>query len=448
MKPLSSTNCKGQILILAVFAIVALTLAAGIGIDSGIGYGVKAKLNAATDAAVLAAGRAVSEGNTQEEQIASAEAAATKFFTANYPHNYLGSTPHLGATQVQFEDGEIIIDISATADVPTYFFRLVGINPFTVSASAQVRRKDLDMSFVVDVTDSLYSVRNDVKDAAELFISKFNASQDRVALITFADGSVINEPIHQVSRGFDKATVINKIRNLSFGGFTNFSEGLWNAREQLNSIASGNRSSHRVIVFFTDGSPNTFASTFTFTSRRPYYGRSHAGSVRTGSNSFGTPTGLWEYDQISTTAPSPYGNETCGYCDIRDVVSTLPDYYNPHDPSETEFRIVKNSPRRVTSQMSWTNVNRAARNLSEDMAAAARAEGIYVFTLGLGEHLTHGTGPDNERGDELLKRMANTEDSDTYDSGQPTGAYCYAATEQDLKPCFSRLASQILRLSM
>lgn len=85
------------------------------------------------------------------------------------------------------------------------------------------------------------------------------------------------------------------------------------------------------------------------------------------------------------------------------------------------------------------------------MAAKARREGIYVLTLGLGTQLTTGTGPDGERGDAILKCMANTADAKAScvaaGAGQPVGTYCHAVDADALKPCFEKLASTISRIS-
>jgi hypothetical protein len=45
--------------------------------------------------------------------------------------------------------------------------------------------------------------------------------------------------------------------------------------------------------------------------------------------------------------------------------------------------------------------------------------------------------------------MANSVDAPKrcQNANQPVGMYCYAATDADLTPCFSRLASAILRIS-
>ena len=126
----------------------------------------------------------------------------------------------------------------------------------------------------------------------------------------------------------------------------------------------------------------------------------------------------------------------------------------PNDPNAREFPIVTSTPRPVTASVSssqdqWNNVHRASRNLAEAIAAKSRQEDIYVFTLGMGASLKAKEGPDSELGEDLLRCMANTSDAPTRcrKPAEPMGLYCYAATESDLSPCFTRLASAILRIS-
>ena len=54
----------------------------------------------------------------------------------------------------------------------------------------------------------------------------------------------------------------------------------------------------------------------------------------------------------------------------------------------------------------------------------------------------------SEQGANILCRLANSPDSDTYNPAQPAGPYCYAADATALNACFARIASEILRLSM
>ncbi len=467
MKALKSNNSKGAVLVIVAVSMTALLGLAGLAIDAGMGYGVKAKLNAALDAAGIAAAKASSSGASPDERKLNAKDAAERFFHANYPDGYLGSTPTFDAEKfnVATEQGRVIVDVSATAEEPTFFMRALGFDKLNVSAKARVIRQDLDMAFVVDNTGSLKPVGLKVVEAAETFIDKFNTETDRIALISFAYGAEVDVAIRKgFLRGFEKTgangviTKINGYKN-NFAGHTNFAEGFWRAREQLNSINEEDRSSLRVIVFFTDGAPNTFSSTFNFVNLAPP-GDMFAGSVYTGSDPMSSrpPRGLWRYDKKQTEAAPPYDKEACFFCDIANEVPTLPTYYNVHDPDDTEFRILKDSPRQVTSVMNYVNVNRAARNLPEDMAEAARQQGIFVFTLGMGANITSPTGPDGEWGQDILLRMANDRRMKTdaawahlakdYHADQPPGMYCRAANETELDACYDRLASAILRLSM
>lgn len=146
---------------------------------------------------------------------------------------------------------------------------------------------------------------------------------------------------------------------------------------------------------------------------------------------------------------------------LSDQITGLPAWYNahnpaanPNDPALREFPIVTATPRAVTADMSnetiaWTNVNRASRNLVEAMAANLRDQGVFVFTLGLGSEVNTGTGPDKEKGADVLRCMANSTDAPSrcYNPAKPVGLYCPAATTVELTPCFSKLASAILRIS-
>jgi hypothetical protein len=52
-----------------------------------------------------------------------------------------------------------------------------------------------------------------------------------------------------------------------------------------------------------------------------------------------------------------------------------------------------------------------------------------------------------EWGENILKRIANTSDSDTHNSSQPTGMYVYAQNATDLDKAFQTIANQVLRLT-
>jgi Mg-chelatase subunit ChlD len=460
MKPLIPGKQQGQVFVVVALSLSMLIGAVGLAVDSGLGYLIKAKLNAAVDAASIAGARAATLGRTQPEQRQEAIAAAEKFFAANYPDGYLGSTRSVRGVRVVFDDpkpGRITVDVDARASVPVTFMGVMGFNVLDISASSQTIRKDLDMAFVMDTSGSLLSAGAEVKRQAAAFLDRFGPATDRVSLVHFSNGAEVDMPIRTGrDRGFDRLRMAADINAFHFSGLTNSAEGLWHARDQLNRVPVPNRSSLRVIVFFSDGAPNTFASFFKF--RNPG-ACNRAGSISTNDDgvSGGVPAGLWDHTRQEEPAPGACGR---GYNIAWDLTArALPKWYNAHGINDREFPIVTNAPRVVTddtsnAQKTFINVNRASRNLAEALAARARAEGIRVFTLGLGTLLKKPTGPfptADDTGENLLKCMANTPDAlprcKAAGASQPAGVYCHAATAADLQPCFAMLASEVLRIT-
>jgi Flp pilus assembly protein TadG len=450
---------RGAIAIMVALSMLVLLAAVGLVIDGGLAYLVKARLNAAVDSAALAGARAVTTGNTQNDQIASATQAARDFFAANIPANYLLSQPQITSINVTFNAGMATIDVRAQAPMRVSLMQVMGFSSLTPGAYAQTIRKDLDMAVVVDTSGSLMSSAAAVRAATKTFLNAFNVTQDRVALIHFASGVEVDNPISTSARGFDRTSMLQNVTAFNFNGGTSSVEGMWNARNQLNMIPTNNRSSQRVIVFFSDGAPTSFHTYLAFNNPTACLknGLPVAGAIDSNLNG-GYPVGLFRTDISENTAIS-------NGCTLANPVSnsarTLPDWYNghnlptnPNDPTQREFPIVTGTPRAVTNSMSnnaiaQQNIDSAARNLVEAIAAKVQGDGVYVFTLGLGADLQTRGKYDGKTGEDVLKCMANVADgpSNCYNPARPVGMYCYAATTANLTPCFARLASAILRIS-
>ncbi len=450
---------KGLVALISIIAAPFLILMVGLAVDTGRAFLVKGKLFSATDAAGIAAARAVSDG---EEK---ARAAVNKFFAANMPANYHESTASSPTVSFAYDSyGNISIDVSATAYVNTTFLGLIGFDSLPISATSQTIRRPVDLVLVVDNTTSLKlgdigDVTEDVKTRSKNFVSKFNENFDRVSLVKYAFGAEIPVPFNS-SRGFSRSDITTAIDNFSFGSvlnaqYTNSSEGFYLALDELRNVE--NPANLKVIVFFTDGAPNTFSSTFDFSGTSTDY----TGSIRSSDSSSGSPYGLWRHDKISTKLTGT------GYkgSNIDDYISSLPNYYNAHNSTATEFLVLNPShPRRPVNQYNpstnsandlFKRVNRISRNLIEDMATAARQENIYVFTLGLGSSLTSSSGPDNEYGEDLLLRMSNAPRmleevnlADDFQADQLQGVYCHAVDEDALGPCFDEMLNVIIRLTL
>ena len=469
MKTFKSIDCNGQVLIIVAVVLIVLIAVVGLAIDSGRAYGVKAKLNAALDAASIAAAMALSEGED------AAETAAENYFDANYPDGYMGSHPEFDPDGIippePYLDGNIIIDVRGSAEMSTTFMRILGYETVTVSAHAQAIRRAVDLAFVVDNTGSIGSAGPDVKLRSIDFVNHFFENFDRLALIKYAYGAEVEVPIRTDIRGFPLGTVEDKIGQFTFSGYTNCAEGFWQGLDQLEAVTD--QSKIRVIVFFTDGAPNTFSSYFEFDTPDP-----QRGSIRSGDGSTGNTAGLRKHDDINQQIPSPYnfGNT------IANHLSGLPEFYNahttdltpsnsavytedPNDPDYHKFRVITgqngslfgdaNPGARLVEQYEGTGgadlfdkVNDASRNLLEAMAKNARQQGIYVYTLGLGSLVTQNSGPEQKPGAIILKRMANDKDADIRFPDEPVGFYCHALTSGDLEPCFNQIVQEITRLTM
>lgn len=427
---------RGQITLIAAMLMIGLVGVAGLGIDAGMAYMTKARLNAAVDSAAVAAARAVTNGTTQADQTASARQAATDFFNANFPSGYLRGTPTLSTPSVTFDQGKVTISVAASANMPLTMMKVLGFNNVAVAATSTTIRKDLDMIFVIDSSSSMNPVWSTVRSNANSFLNQFSPTTDRVGLVHFSSGGVSDIAIRTASRGFDRPTMQTTITNLSNGGYTNYAEALWQARDQLNSIPTTNRSSLRVVVFFSDGRPNTLASAY-----KTVGGTTCTGGIMSeGTGKNDDANGYYAFDKQNSTLS---GGCNAGTLSGNSLPAQIPQYYNAHNASDTEFLIVGSQPNTVTSAADKNsiakNIYNAAYNVPVAMASSLRAQGVYIYTLGL-----DGNGGFD---DALLKTMANTTDATTYNKNQPTGVYCYAKTINDLRPCFSKLASEILRIS-
>ncbi|MGC2424784.1 MAG: vWA domain-containing protein [Nitrospirota bacterium] len=445
----------GQVLVLVALSMVALMAIVGLAIDGGIAYGVKAKLSSAEDAAAIAAADATGDSSGG---YAAAIAAGTARFYANFPAGYLKSTPSAPTITVQPDTpkaGEIQVTVTASATAPTYFMQVLGLNQVSATSTAQTVKSTLDMVLVIDNTGSLAPVGSSVISAAQSFIDKFNPTTDRIGLVNFAEGSNVAVPIYTVARGFDKSAIDSAISSMNFTGSTNYSAAFYQARAQLDSIPVSSQSSRRVIVFFSDGSPNSFSSTFTWGSAQ------QTGVICSQDPPIYAfpppyPFGLYRTDVLNSMLQGYNAYQIYPY------VTTLPQYFNlGAGIGDGTYHVAPNPPpgtgmagRPVIasylgdSNKGFEDVNNAARNLPEEMANNARAAGIYVFTLGYGPDLTVAKNWGNlETGNAVLMNMANDTSAPNHGSDQLTGAYVYAADATEMQGAFEEIASQMLRLT-
>lgn len=449
MQPIKKQTQCGQILVLVAVSLFALIGLVGLAIDSGLAYGVKAKLASAVDAASIAGARALAEGVDDDARIAAARKAAKDYYAANFPAVFLGATRVPLTDQmiqaVHDATGYWTITVTGSAVMPVTFMKLLGFSDFPVTAMGQAIRRDLDIVLVLDTSGSLASPSGTfpaLKAAAVNFVNKFNAGSngDRVGVVSFASGAVVDVPIvKDGTRGFNKTQVINAINALNVSGSTASAEGLRLALNDINGVPAINRSSLRMIVFFSDGAPNDVPAIFS-NGGTPVTGDLYSETSAPGTNratrvfrNDRRDTQLGEYTNIATLPATGFAVTGVGNV-------SLASFNNRRTLTGTPYTNTR------------CNVNKAARNMTENVANTARSQVVKIHSIALGAavnslEITFCAYAASEVGSSLLKRLSNTSDSDAYNPAQPVGMYVWAENAADLDSAFTSIASEILRLS-
>ena len=448
---------RGQILILVAVSLVVLIGFVGLAIDSGRAYGVKAQLNAAVDAAAIAAARGLADGTNDSERIASARQAAKDYYRANFPTKYLGADllPLTDADIVAThdpQDGSWSVAISGAAAMPVTFMGVLGFSNVAVSATGQTIRPPWDIVLVLDTSGSLGPPTSSadtlpkLKQAAISFLGTFNSGSDLVGVVSFASGGVVDVPIvKNGSRGFTQSQVVAAINALSVTGSTAAAEGMRLALNEINGVPVASRSRLRSIIFFSDGAPNSVPAIFRNGST-PVTGDLYSETDPPGTD---RATRIYRYDRRDTQLGT-YTN-----------IATLPNngfaLTNESGANIGLIPLASYNNKRTLTGSPYTNtrcnVNKAARSMVENVANNARAQGIKIYAVGLGARvnsleITYCSYGASEQGSGILTRLANTAESDTFQTApQPMGLYVWANDASELNDAFLTIARAMIRLT-
>jgi Flp pilus assembly protein TadG len=465
------TGERGFTLIYVTIAMTMLLLFTGLATDAGRGYVVKARLSEAVDGAALGAARMLNSGDPETE--------ARNIFNANFPPGHLGTsgTPTVNFSLTTDEaSGKNIVTVSASTVLPTTFMKLGSIDSMTVSASGQATRRMVDLSLILDVSSSIGSSWPAVRDAARAFVNSFDAAHDRLSLTTYGNGADVIFPMPS-SRGFDKTGLEAAIPSALPGGSTAMDEGLYRGWDELRSVPSGQQSSLRVIVLFTDGASNSVPGfydvspgtakglrTYDFPKNYPdpdgqtWDNPTIAGLYDTQTGAAGPSYSMsTAWNSTATLAQIPYLPLTSAHTHHRSL--GIPTSF----PLQSGFITVNGAPqntvRGLRHQNTTTgrypaevfNINNAARNLLEIIANQARSDvgdyRIRIYTIGMGDLVQYELGTMPEKPSEILMRIANDKASPDYNSTQLEGKFYWAQTAADVSPAFQALQNEIIRLS-
>ena len=250
---------RGVVTLFSAAALMCLIIpVVGLAIDGGTLYAVKAKLQAAVDAAALSSARSFNEGLNLTSQETAATSAATRWFHADMPNNWMnvGTVSDPVVTFPAAPPKTIVVNVVGTVNAPTYFMNIFNIHTFTFSATGQASRRFVNIMLVIDRSGSIYESGScsAVASAAQTFVSQFVNGQDRLGMITFGtDYRVDYAP--STSFGSSSPTLYSMLSSLYCYGYTNSAAAYWAAYQQL--VALNDTGALNVILFFTDGVPNT-----------------------------------------------------------------------------------------------------------------------------------------------------------------------------------------------
>jgi len=312
--------------------------------------------------------------------------------------------------------------VAATANMPTTFLRLVGIENVVVRATAEAERRPLSIAMVLDNTESLGKAFNGIdaigylRGAAENFVGYFDDDMDKMSLVLFSTGTELRFPL---AHGFT-SKMTHTVHNMQSLNFTNLSDGFIAGRDQLEDDPEP--ASFRALVFFTDGRPTALRGVF--------------------------PVGGVSYDAVIKGNQDPSSNGV--------VDPLLYAYDRLHKPLAPNVRYTAptfpNGMEKTTANLQ----SLASQNLRQ-AAAEARRGGIAVFTIGLGNPRIseYWKQPDAR----LLIEIANAREgvdpvtgrvvaNPSYNPDQPEGGFYFAPDADQLDAVFEQVAREIvLRLT-
>ncbi len=271
--PISSRRLQqesGATLLLGILSMPVIISMMGLSVDAGVLYGVKTKLQLATDGASVAAARALSLGQTTAAQAVSAQTNATNWFNKNFPSGTMSATNVQIDQPLVFDDPAqpLIrhVQVNARADAPAYFMRFWGWNSNTVRAFSEATRRDSVIMMVLDRSGSMNTGSPTacaaMKAAAKQFTSMFSVGRDRIGLITFNMASnIATSPTTDFQNVIGSSSSTNALLDqLSCNGGTGTPQAVSLGYNELYKV--GLPGALNVLLLFTDGEPNVVTLDF------------------------------------------------------------------------------------------------------------------------------------------------------------------------------------------
>ncbi|MGD1017973.1 MAG: VWA domain-containing protein [Verrucomicrobiia bacterium] len=409
---------------LALFAcfLTVLLLFVGLGVDLGFAYITQARLAKAVDAAALAGISNFYQG------AATATTVANNTFTVNFsPNNkqlgYIQGTPTVQTSFSVDPNSNELFTVSATATMNTFFIGVIGWPTLNISDSSTATRAPVAVTLVLDRSGSMVDDGGStyLPPAVINFITVFQDNVDQAAVLTFA--TTVTNDVPMTTPFIAKVTtaVNNITANGVWGGGTFSDGGMTNALAIENSVTvPANQNLIKAVVFFTDGLANMIQNTLICPATNAWV----IGGYDSGTAVDFSPTNLL------ITADAQENPQNYGGC-----------YYDnscaqsaPSCCGASQFLSIDGTMKNFCR----VNVTEDATNRVIQVANQMRADGIYVYSIGLSD----GTLPID-----FLQNVANDPNGPQYDPTKLVGQAVITGNGSDLNQLFQQIAGDIqLRL--
>jgi Flp pilus assembly protein TadG len=486
---------RGIVLVLyALMMLFIIVPVVGLAIDAGIMYMIKGKLQTAVDGAALGAARSLAADVSLADQESNASAAGIANYHANFPNNWMGVTPVNDPTVswANSTSSTAVVNITGTVAAPTWFMRILGFNSVNVAATSTATRRNLNVVLVVDRSASLQDEGNCpilIADAQSFVANSFVEGRDQVGLVTLGTSYNYDFTLNTTF----KSSLTTDLSNLKCEGFTNAGAGFMTGFNALLANTASNQFALNVIVFFTDGEPNTMTfgvqqvnpstntgntsltynplPVSTSSTCNPHSAGTYISGVIAGDVTYNIWGGLLQWynsgignltnSDLNAASGPPTGCSFQGgggdlgsgnNPSFRNDISSLPAADAFGNATNTTWSGGANGsfPYSVTLTGNWyyqQNLENAGTNVLDNaaqnarVAAAAATMPYVVYTIGLNPTIY---GTINQA---LLERVANDPASPVYQSTYTSGKFYYVPSAGQLSQAFAAIASDILRIA-